>query len=358
MNEREGALLARMQRMAGIGGWEIDLLNQSLLWTAETFRIHEVTPTSYTPTLESAINFYVPEHVPILRIAVARAIESGTPYDLEVQLITGQGRRIWVRAIGQAELRAGRPRRVFGLVQDITERRRLDREILEIERQDRERTVDGLRDDLGQSLTGMSLMLRSLAKDIAHQAPTLSTEAEQLGRLMSRAIGSCRALAKEISPVSEPHGGLARALRELTQAYGQARGVVAWVRTQGKLTPQLDEFSAGHLYKIAQSAIARVLQGLRIEHLTVHLSSGADTVELTVAGDGGRADDDDAKAARELSIMRRHAEIIGAILEVESPAHGGERVTCRVHLPPSRRAPNLLEQHPAAAYAMHRDFQV
>jgi hypothetical protein len=71
--ERESALLSRMQRMAGIGGWEIDLLNQSLAWTAETFRIHEVTPASYTPTLESAINFYIPEHAPILRMAVARS---------------------------------------------------------------------------------------------------------------------------------------------------------------------------------------------------------------------------------------------------------------------------------------------
>jgi signal transduction histidine kinase len=344
-----------MQRMAGIGGWEIDLLNQSLTWTAETFRIHEVTPASFTPTLESAINFYVPEHAPMLRIAVARAIESGTPWDLEAELITGQGRRIWVRAIGQVELRAGRPRRVFGLVQDITERRRLDREIHDIERQDRERTVSGLRDDLGQSITGMSLMLSSLSKNVEALAPALSREADQLVDLMNRAIGTCRALAKEISPVSEPHGGLVRALRELAHAYGQARGVSATVRCHGKLPALLDELSAGHLYKIAMSAIAHVLQGAGIEHLVITMSARGDTVILAVAGDGAYPDDD-PKAARELSIMRRRAEVIGAVLDIQVPARGGERVTCTLHLRQFRRTPDLLDQNPALA--LLHDFQV
>jgi signal transduction histidine kinase len=354
--QRESALLAKMQRIAGIGGWEIDLLNQSLTWTAETFRIHEVTPASYTPTVESAINFYVPEHAPILRSAVAQAIESGTPYDLEIELITGQGRRIWVRAIGQVELRAGRPRRLFGLVQDITERRRLDREIVEIERHDQERAVSGLRDDLGQSLTGVSLMLRSLAKDIQVQAPGLSSETEQLISLMNRTIGSCRALAKELSPVSEPHGGLIRALRELALAYGQARGVVTSVRSHGKLHAPLGESSAGHLYKIAQSAISRVLEGPRIRRLTITLSTRADTVTLTVAGDGDPVGDDNSKAARDLSIMRRRAEILGAVLDLGRPVRGGERVTCTLHGRIARRAADLLEQNPVLA--SHLDFQV
>jgi signal transduction histidine kinase len=252
-----------------------------------------------------------------------------------------------VRAIGQVELRAGRPRRVFGLVQDITERRRVDREILEIEREDQARTVSSLRDDLGQSLTGMSLMLRSMASQT--QEPRLAREADQLIVLMNRAIGSCRALAKEISPVSEAHGGLIRAVRELAQAYGQARGVTATVRSHGKLPALLEEPSASHLYKIAQSAIARVLQATGISHLVVTINSTHDSVILAASGVGAAIGEDDSKAARELSILQRRAEILGAVLKIESLPRGGERITCTIHVPTTRRGPNLLDQNPALA---------
>ena len=225
---------------------------------------------------------------------------------------------------------------------------------LDIERKDRERTVSALRDDLGQSLTGMSLMLRSLA-DRA-QLPVIAREADQLVALMNRAIGSCRTLAKELSPVSEAHGGLVRAVRELAQAHGQARGVTTSVRSHGKLLDPLDESAADHLYKIAQSAIAHVLQGAGVAHLSVAISSRADTLVLTATGDGADIGADDPKAARELSIMRRHAEILGALLEIHTPPRGGERMTCTLHARPARRAADLLEQNPA--HAGHSDFQV
>jgi signal transduction histidine kinase len=173
---------------------------------------------------------------------------------------------------------------------------------------------------------------------------------------MNRTIGSCRALAKELSPVSEPHGGLIRALRELALAYGQARGVVTSVRSHGKLHAPLGESSAGHLYKIAQSAISRVLEGPRIRRLTITLSTRADTVTLTVAGDGDPVGDDNSKAARDLSIMRRRAEILGAVLDLGRPVRGGERVTCTLHGRIARRAADLLEQNPVLA--SHLDFQV
>ena len=90
-------MLDRMQRMAGIGGWELDLLTFALKWTSQTYRIHEVTPASYTPTFESATEFYVAECVPEVRRTLRQALVAGTPFDLELEMITGRGRRLWVR---------------------------------------------------------------------------------------------------------------------------------------------------------------------------------------------------------------------------------------------------------------------
>jgi len=344
---REGALLARMQRMAGVGGWEIDLLTQEVTWTAETYRIHGVVPAVYGPSLDSAINFYVAEYVPIIRKAVANAVQDGTPFDLDLEMITGQGRRIWVRAIAQVELRSGRPRRVFGLVQDITERRRLDEEILTIARHDQERAVSGLKDDLGQALTGVSLLLRSLAGEILETTPALGPDIENLVGLMNKAIGTCRTLAKGLSPVSAAHGGLMRALRELAHAYAQSRGVGVLVRCCKTLPAHIDEAAAAHLYRIAQDALICAIDNEGTTQVSVSLGARRDLVILSVAGDGTRFDQLHPGRVEDLCIMRRRARLIGASLEIDARPGGGTRVRCALHTSSAQHAADFIERGPA-----------
>jgi len=114
------ALLARMGRVAGVGGWEIDLLTGMHTWTEETRRIHEVGP-DFVPTTENAIAFYPPETRPVVEAAVQTAIERGESWTLELPLVTATGRRIWVRAQGEAENLDGKPVRLVGAIQDITQ---------------------------------------------------------------------------------------------------------------------------------------------------------------------------------------------------------------------------------------------
>ncbi|MBQ0942212.1 PAS domain-containing protein [Ideonella sp. 4Y16] len=116
------ALLERTGRVAGVGGWAMDLATQRVSWTAETRRIHEVPP-DYEPSLETAIAFYSESSRPLVTAAVERGLAEGTPWDLELQLVTARGRSIWVRAVGEVEFADGHPVRMFGAFQDITERR-------------------------------------------------------------------------------------------------------------------------------------------------------------------------------------------------------------------------------------------
>jgi len=125
---RSEALLAQTSKVAQVGGWELDLQTMTLVWSFETYRIHEVDP-SQQPDLESAINFYAPEARPIISEAVRRCIEDGTLWDLEVPFITATGRHIWVRAIGEGEFRDGQRVRLFGTFQEITERKQREIEL-------------------------------------------------------------------------------------------------------------------------------------------------------------------------------------------------------------------------------------
>ena len=98
------------------------------IWSPETYRIHEVDP-SIKPDLESAINFYAPDARPIITEYINRCIQDGTPWDLELPFITAKGKHIWVCAKGEAEFQDGECMRLFGTFQDITERKKVEKEI-------------------------------------------------------------------------------------------------------------------------------------------------------------------------------------------------------------------------------------
>ncbi|UQA61881.1 STAS domain-containing protein [Polyangium aurulentum] len=136
--ERATNLLKKTQAMAKVGGWELDLRTNQLFWSDETYRIHEVPP-GFEPILETAINFYAPEAVPVITEVVGACATRGEPYDVELQLITYKKRRIWVRAAGHAVWEDGKVVRLYGAFQDIDDvkRRALDLEekLLIIEQQ-------------------------------------------------------------------------------------------------------------------------------------------------------------------------------------------------------------------------------
>ncbi|MFL6625577.1 MAG: EAL domain-containing protein [Vitreoscilla sp.] len=113
--------LDRTGKMAGIGGWEVDLLTGAVVWSRETRRIHGVDD-DYQPSLETAIQFYAPDGRAAIEDAVRNAVEAGTPWDMELPLIRSDGRRIWVRAVGSPEFVGGKAVRLVGAFQDISDK--------------------------------------------------------------------------------------------------------------------------------------------------------------------------------------------------------------------------------------------
>lgn len=117
------ALLDRTGRVAGVGGWSLDLQTQELVWSDQTCRIHDLQP-GHRPTLEEAIGYYHPEAREVIAAAVQRGISHGVPYCLELPLVTARGRDIWVLSQGQVDWQDGVPVRLVGACQDVTEHHR------------------------------------------------------------------------------------------------------------------------------------------------------------------------------------------------------------------------------------------
>lgn len=122
------AQLLETQRIAKIGGWEFDPASGEGSWTEEVARIHDVEPGSST-NVQMGLEVYEGEHRRVMERAVSRAVETGDPYDVEVEMVTVKGNRKWVRSIGRPVVHEGRVVRVVGAFQDISERKRREQEI-------------------------------------------------------------------------------------------------------------------------------------------------------------------------------------------------------------------------------------
>jgi PAS domain S-box-containing protein len=132
--EKSETLLNETGEMARIGGWEIDLETNRVIWTRTTRAIHEV-PEEFEPDLASAIDFFSPEVRGDLEKAIQRLRQEGIPYDMELPFVTAKGRRLWTRAAGKADFLEGRCVRLFGTFQDITGMKELEEKRLKAEQQ-------------------------------------------------------------------------------------------------------------------------------------------------------------------------------------------------------------------------------
>ncbi|MBB5059978.1 PAS domain S-box-containing protein [Granulicella aggregans] len=115
------ALLDKTGRIAGVGGWEVDLITGEVIWSLHTFELHGA-PLDFVPTLETGLSFYDEPSRPIIAAAVETACRTGRGWDLELSIIRFDKRRVWVRTVGGVEMKEGKAVGLVGTFQDVTAR--------------------------------------------------------------------------------------------------------------------------------------------------------------------------------------------------------------------------------------------
>jgi len=111
------------QKMANVGGWEVDLESGGIFWSDEVYRIHEV-PIGEKMVVEEGINFYHPDYRERIKTYVENASNGLGGWEDELVLITAKGKEIWVKAKGEAVLKNGKPIKLRGTFQDIDKRKK------------------------------------------------------------------------------------------------------------------------------------------------------------------------------------------------------------------------------------------
>ena len=127
--KRGEALLKDVSEMAHVGGWELDVKTKEVLWTSETYRIHEISEDKKFD-LSNAVKFYDLPGRSTLESALQRCMEKGEPYDLELPFTSSKGRHLWTRSFGRAIRVDGKVVKLAGTFQDITESKRTELKLI------------------------------------------------------------------------------------------------------------------------------------------------------------------------------------------------------------------------------------
>jgi two-component system sensor histidine kinase/response regulator len=117
-------ILTQSGNIAMIGGWEYDVKNEKFHVTDEIYSIHEREEMDFD--VVQSIDYYIEEHRPIIKQCLNNLLKSGQNYDVELQLKTGKGNIKWVRSVGFAEWHNGQLTHIFGILQDINEKKEKD----------------------------------------------------------------------------------------------------------------------------------------------------------------------------------------------------------------------------------------
>jgi len=215
-----------------------------------------------------------------------------------------------------------------GILRDITRRKELEREVVEIASLEQRRIGQDLHDSVGQELTALSMLAGDLAETLRTNPSNGSKQVEQMVQGLQRTQRELRTVMRGLLPVPVDTEGLMAALSDLADR----------IQQEGKATCKFDcpepvcvadNFTATHLYLIAQESVHNALKHAQPRNIRIVLESN-DVLLLSVQDDGigMPAQPAENRGGLGLRIMRNRAAIIGAALTIQPAEPTGTSVTC------------------------------
>ncbi len=267
-----------------------------------------------------------------------REIESDFSADQPVQkyefrLLSADGEERWLQwAIRAFVDPSGDVAEFQASGRDITERKLLEREILEVSARERRHIGQDLHDGLGSHLSGVSMLCRGVIRKIEAGEAVDKTVIEEISQLVQESIKQVRKLARGLNPVKMEDEGLPSALQELVSTTRAHPGIsVAFDHDND--VPDPDSEVALQLYRIAQEAITNALKHADADQIVVRLGTKDGALLLTIADDGrGISPHPQAQSGMGLRVMKYRANTIGAQLRIRPRPDGGTAVQCALPL--------------------------
>ena len=231
---------------------------------------------------------------------------------------------------------------VCGTIRDVTERKRLEAEILKISEREQRRIAQDLHDGVGQQLAGIWCLCEVMRKNLSDRSAPDAAEAAKISELLKTALNQTRSLARVLHPIEAEPTGLMSALEAMAASVTGLFHVPCEFRCDPPVLLR-DNTVATQLYRIAQEAVTNAVRHGRPSKMEICLSATPEQVTLKVADDGAGF----TAAASEgqgmgMRIMNYRASKIGGSLKFQSGNRSGTCVECTL---PASGLVEMLEEN-------------
>jgi PAS domain S-box-containing protein len=337
--------LAEAQRVARIGSWTLDIVTNAVRWSEELYRIFDVEKTAFGGTHEDFLYRVHPDDRTRVLQVNAEAKSSGKPFAVEYRIKTRSDQLKDIRELGFARKdRADAVVGLFGTAQDITDRKRAEKDLEEANRQlkllsrrrvkvqeeERRHLARELHDEIGQALTAAKINLQAALEEPDHAK---SKRIHETTAILERLLGQVRQISLNLRPSTLDDLGLVPALRSLLDEQGRLASVA--VRFSAKNMPEnLDPEIQTTCFRIAQEAITNAVRHARSTQISVELSLENGNLRLQIRDNGTGFDAESAQAQTTglgLIGMKERAALVGGRTRIV--ASRGKGATVDVTLP-------------------------
>lgn len=217
--------------------------------------------------------------------------------------------------------------RVIVTGRDVTERNRLQNEVLKISEQEQARIGHDLHDGVGQTMTGLTSLLDALEADLTGQH---KKDASRIRQLVQEAVQEVRRLSHGLSPAAVKNRGLSGALQLLAETVRTNFRTACTCEVDEGIV-LTDEEQQTHLYRIAQEAVNNALRHGKAQQVRLSLRRAAENEAVLTVEDNGKGMKKSLSKRSEgigMRVMEYRAHLISGEVLIQ-PMTRGVRVTCR-----------------------------
>jgi len=347
LRERQ-ASLAEAQRIAHLGNWDWNIQTNELRWSDEIYRIFGLTPKGFGATYEAFLASVHPDDRETVRKAVEDALYEEKPYSMDHRIVLPDGtERIVQEQAGITFDNEGKPIRMIGTVQDITERKRaeqvlgeseaelrhLSARLLRVQEAERETISRELHDSIGQSLAAIKFGVENCLNRIREVADRETVKSlEALVSMVRRASEEVRKIHTDLRPSLLDDLGIMATIswfcREFQELYS---GVRVEQRIDIEETQVVDSLKIV-IFRLLQEALNNVAKYGKGDTVRVSLKEIGGHIELAVQDNGRGFDVDQVRSAKTLkggfglTSMKERTELSGGSFSIESAPGAGTLV--------------------------------
>ena len=335
------AQLAEAQSIACLGSYEWDLRTKAVRRSEELYRIFGLAPDEFEPTYEAYLARVHPEDRQRTKAIVDGALERGELFDFEERIVWPDGSVRVIHSQGRWRFDdQGRPIKLLGICQDITERKQIEQQmqalaarLINAQEEERSRLARELHDDLCQQIAALSIAASNLKKDIAPENSEARTQSERIRQKLIQMAEGVRRLSHNLHPAVLEYSGLGAALETYCAEFSTLTGIAVSYHAEGSFEDLPAAVALG-LYRIAQEALQNVLKHAQAKAAEVGIARSAESVRLTVSDPGIGIDLDQAEMTWGLGLLniKERARLVKGTVRIESRPTEGTRLEVTVPL--------------------------